>query len=94
MDACLYCIQLYTVAIYNSYRGGHTLYDNGELSLLYEAAIYNRFNSHGHGRLFIKMDVYILFTVAIYNSYREGRVSIRMGFSPALSICVAYSNCI
>ena len=82
METSPCCIQFYTLAIYNSYRWEHTLYDNGELSLLYEAAIYKRVNWNGHGRLFIKMDVYILFTVAKYNSCRWGTLTIRMEASP------------
>ena len=58
---------MYTAAIYNAYRDGTLSIRMEALSLLYEAAICNSFNSNGHGRLCTNLEVYLLYTTAIYN---------------------------
>ena len=38
---------------------------------MYIGAIYNKYNLYGHGRMFLKMELYLLYTAATYNLYRE-----------------------
>lgn len=67
MEVLLFCIQLY-VQLLNSGQG---LYWHGGLSLLYTAAMYSKYNLFAHGRMFLKMEVYLLYTTGMHNLYRR-----------------------
>ena len=59
---------------------------------MHTVALYNKYNLYGHGRLFLKMEMYTLSAAALYKLYRAGRVAIRTEASHLLFTAAIYNR--